>query len=60
MGMNNDALGEYVDPPLTSVDLGAYSLGLEAAALLLERVENPGLPAARRLVPHAIAKRESV
>jgi DNA-binding LacI/PurR family transcriptional regulator len=59
MGMNNDALGEYVDPPLSSVDLGAYSLGLEAAALLLERVENSELPDVRRLVPHAIAKRES-
>jgi DNA-binding LacI/PurR family transcriptional regulator len=59
MGMNNDALGEYVDPPLTSVDLSAYSLGLEAATLLLERVGNPHLTKERRLVPHSIAKRES-
>jgi DNA-binding LacI/PurR family transcriptional regulator len=59
MGTNNDAIGEFVDPPLTSVDLGAYRLGLEAAALLLERVENPDLPAQRRLVPHSILIRES-
>ncbi|MEX2542153.1 MAG: LacI family DNA-binding transcriptional regulator [Trueperaceae bacterium] len=59
MGMNNDALGEYVDPPLTSMDLSAYRLGLEAAALLLERVENPDLQNERRLVPHAITVRES-
>jgi DNA-binding LacI/PurR family transcriptional regulator len=59
MGMNNDALGEYVDPPLTSVDLSAYSLGLEAATLLLDLVGNPHLTKERRLVPHSIAKRAS-
>ncbi|MEX2536429.1 MAG: LacI family DNA-binding transcriptional regulator [Trueperaceae bacterium] len=59
MGMNNDAIGEYVDPPLTSMDLSAYELGREAASLLLDRVEDPLLPAERRLVPHSIAIRES-
>jgi DNA-binding LacI/PurR family transcriptional regulator len=60
LGMNNDALAEYVDPPLTSVDLSAYSLGLEAAELLLKRVQNPDLAMERRLVPHEVVERESV
>lgn len=59
MGMNNDAIGEYVDPPLASVDLSAYRLGREAAALLLDRVKNEALPLERRLVPHSIISRES-
>lgn len=59
MGMNNDALGEYVDPPLTTVDLGAYHLGLEAASLLIERIGNPELTEERRLVPHSLVRRGS-
>ena len=59
MGMNNDAIGEYVDPPLTSVDLRAYRLGLEAASMLIERIGNDELSEERRLVPHSIVPRES-
>lgn len=59
IGMNNDAIGEYVDPPLTSFDLNAYRLGVEAASLLLDRVEYPALPVQRRLVSHSLTVRGS-
>lgn len=59
MGMNNDAIGEYVDPPITSFDLNAYRLGAEAASLLLDRIEDPDLDVQRRLVSHSIAIRGS-
>ena len=59
MGMNNDAIGEYVVPTLTTVDLSAFELGAQAAALLLERVARPGIDLERRLVPHSLVERSS-
>ena len=59
IGMNNDALGEYVDPQLTTIDLSAYRLGSEAAALLLARIADPSLAEERKLVPHRVVARES-
>jgi DNA-binding LacI/PurR family transcriptional regulator len=41
------------------MDLSAYSLGKEAARLLLERVSDPSLVSERRLVPHSIVERET-
>ncbi len=57
IGMNNDELGEYTDPRLTSIDLNAEELGREAAQLLITTIE--GGPVERRLVPHKLVRRES-
>lgn len=59
MGMNNEDLAEYTDPRLSSVELGAYELGCEAARLLLAAVRGEAIAAPRRLVPHRLALRES-
>lgn len=57
VGMNNDDLTDYTDPPLTSVELNPSELGREAARLLLASIEG-GLPE-RRLVPHGLVVRDS-
>lgn len=59
MGMNNDDVAEYTDPPLSSVDLQAEKLGREAAAMLLDVIEGAVAGPARRLVPHMIVGRQS-
>lgn len=59
MGMNNDDVAEYTDPPLSSVDLRAEELGSEAAAMLLEAIEGRLSAPARRLVPHRLVARAS-
>lgn len=59
MGMNNDELTEYADPPLSSVELNAYRLGLEAGDLLLARVDGTTPADPRRIVPHELVVRES-
>ncbi len=59
MGMNNDDVAEYTDPPLSSVDLQAEELGRQAAAMLLEVIEGTLTGPARRLVPHAVVERQS-
>ncbi len=59
IGMNNDDVVEYVDPPLSSVELNAYALGEQAGALLLARIEEPDAPLVRRIVQHSIVTRMS-
>lgn len=59
MGMNNDDVAEYTDPPLSSVDLQAQELGREAAAMLLDVIEGSLTEPARRLVAHTIVARQS-
>ena len=59
MGMNNDDLCEYTDPQLSSVELNAYELGSEATSLLLAGVRGEAGERRRRIVPHALALRES-
>ena len=59
MGMNNDDVAEYTDPPLSSVDLRAEDLGGEAAEMLLETIDGRISAPARRLVPHRLVVRAS-
>lgn len=59
IGMNNDDVVEYVDPPLSSVELNAYTLGEEAGAMLLARIEDPAAAVVRHIVEHGIVVRDS-
>lgn len=59
VGMNNDELAEYVDPPLTSVDLDAYGLGRQAAAQLLRLLAADAAVEARVVVAHRLVIRGS-
>lgn len=59
MGMNNDDLTEYTDPPLTSIELGAFELGRRAAGALLAQLREDGDAEPRVIVPHRLVPRES-
>lgn len=59
VGMNNDALGDYVEPRLTTIDLDARALGRAAARMLLGRIAAPDEPGGRELVGHRLIQRES-
>lgn len=59
MGMNNDEVTEYVDPPLSSVELNAYRLGCDAGELLLARIDGEPPAEPRRIVPHSLVLRAS-
>ncbi len=51
---------QYAVPPLTTVDVHPYQLGVEGVHLLLEKIETPGRPAKQvRLYPELVV-RESV
>ncbi len=55
---NNSVLSRYSNPPLTSVDVNALSLGKEAVKLLVAAIEK-GERGNKVLVPHTIYKRKS-
>lgn len=57
VGMNNDDLTEYTDPPLSSVELNAPQLGRAAAELLIAAIDRQAPE--RRLVPHHLVQRDS-
>lgn len=55
---NNSVLSRYSQIPFTSVDVNAYSLGLEAVNLLVEAIEND-IKNKKIIIPYKIHKRES-
>ena len=58
-GMDDTELADVTSPPLTSVGLGAHERGHAAARLLLERIEQPDLPARRVTVQPSLTVRRS-
>jgi DNA-binding LacI/PurR family transcriptional regulator len=58
-GMNNDDIGRFGTPSLSSVELHARELGLEAAGLLVDQVEGRRPDPPRRLVGHELIERET-
>lgn len=56
---NNLYLSEITRPPLTTVDIQIYMLGVQAAKCLIEKVKNKDEPAKRVIVPYEIKYRNS-
>ncbi len=59
MGFDDIALAEQSCPALSTVRQPMRALGRQAAALLLEQLDNPGAPSAGVLLPHSLVLRES-
>jgi DNA-binding LacI/PurR family transcriptional regulator len=56
---NNLYLSEIIKPPLTTVDIQIYVLGVQAAKSLIERLKNKDELAKRIIVPYSIKFRSS-
>lgn len=56
---NNLYLSEIIKPPLTTVDIQIYMLGVQAAKSLIERLKNKDEPAKRIIIPYSIKFRSS-
>ena len=54
-----DTAGQLT-PPLTTVQLPTRQLGATAASLVLDRIEDPGLPARREVLPVRMIVRDSL
>ena len=59
VSFNNSLFAKLTSPQLTSVDINSFQLGSEAAAQMINHIENPDLPATKILVPHHMVERDS-
>jgi len=56
---NNSLVTQMAYPRLTAIAVNAYRLGQEAAAQVINHIQDPGLPVTKTIVPHRIIERES-
>ena len=59
VGYNGIRLCDEFAPPLTSVHVPKYDIGLRAAALILETIDQPDSPPASMLLPTTLQVRQS-
>jgi DNA-binding LacI/PurR family transcriptional regulator len=59
LSFNNVLFSELSQPPLTSVDINIFELGLQASRKLIQLLENPHEPIKRMIIPHQLVKRFS-
>lgn len=59
ISFNNHALSEHVKPPLTSVDINIFELGIQATELLLKRIKQPEREASHQFVDTTLIVRDS-
>jgi LacI family transcriptional regulator len=58
-GIDNIAISQYLNPPLTTVDLHGYEVGAECAEMLISRIRDD-VPLGKKPVNCEIVMRESV
>ncbi|MGE8206579.1 LacI family DNA-binding transcriptional regulator [Heyndrickxia sp. NPDC080065] len=59
VSFNNIMLAKHLRPPLTSVDIDIFQLGIEAANCLIEKVKNPETLPKRITIPAKMIERKS-
>ncbi|WP_096440629.1 LacI family DNA-binding transcriptional regulator [Alteribacter populi] len=59
VSFNNVLISELSAPPMTTVDINIYGLGYEAAACLIEKIDQPNSAAKKVIIPHKLIKRQS-
>jgi DNA-binding LacI/PurR family transcriptional regulator len=59
VGFNNTMLSEYSYPMITSVDIGIYDLGYNAARILINQSKDPNHPAEQMIIPTRLVIRSS-
>lgn len=59
LSFNNHSLSEHLKPPLSTVDISIYELGLYAAELVLEKIKDADAPVREVTVPSRLIERGS-
>ncbi|HSP20978.1 MAG TPA: LacI family DNA-binding transcriptional regulator [Planococcus sp. (in: firmicutes)] len=59
IGFNNHAISRHLKPPLSTVDISIYDLGLHAAELVLEKITDESVPPKQVVVPSRLIERGS-
>jgi DNA-binding LacI/PurR family transcriptional regulator len=59
LGFNNERIGRFIEPSLSTIDLSAYDLGAAAAEILIDQIKHAEHPVQRRLIKSSLIVRES-
>jgi DNA-binding LacI/PurR family transcriptional regulator len=59
LGFNNENIGKFVEPALSTIDLSAYNMGSAAAEVLIDQIKDAEHPVQRKLIKSALIVRES-
>jgi DNA-binding LacI/PurR family transcriptional regulator len=59
LGFNNERIGKFIEPALSTIDLSAYDLGAAAAEILIDQIKHAEHPIQKRLVKSSLIVRES-
>jgi LacI family transcriptional regulator/LacI family repressor for deo operon, udp, cdd, tsx, nupC, and nupG len=59
LGFNNDKIGQFVEPSLSTIDMPAQDMGEAAAELLLFHIKNPYQTPEKRLIYSKLIVRDS-
>lgn len=59
IGFNNHAISRHLKPPLSTVDISIYDLGLHAAELVLEKITDESTPPKQVVVASRLIERGS-
>jgi DNA-binding LacI/PurR family transcriptional regulator len=59
VGFDDVRLASFTNPPLTTVAQPKYEMGVMAATMLLERLDNRSLPPRRQLLETRLITRQS-
>jgi DNA-binding LacI/PurR family transcriptional regulator len=59
LGFNNESIGKFVDPSLTTIDIPAYEIGIAAADVLIDQIKHKNYKPQSRLMKSNLILRES-
>jgi len=59
LGFNNERIGRFIEPALSTIDLSAYDLGSVAAETLIDQIKHPEQPIREKLIKSSLIVRES-
>ncbi|MCU0858747.1 MAG: LacI family transcriptional regulator [Pontiellaceae bacterium] len=59
-GFDNTGFSQNTCPPLTTIHIDRTLMGTEGAKMILSRIQNPGAPVRKQVIPHTLVERESV
>jgi len=59
LGFNNEHVGKFVEPSLTTIDLPAFDMGAAAAEVLLDQIKTGNTEIQKKLIKSRLIVRES-
>ncbi|MDQ0254623.1 DNA-binding LacI/PurR family transcriptional regulator [Evansella vedderi] len=59
VSFNNVMISELSSPPMTTVDIHIYDLGLQATHCLINKINDPDIEEKKVIIPHRLIKRQT-